>query len=221
MTQLPTIGKISPAVFESLIYSRLGYPRDDVLVGPQSGVDVSIVELPGGAVLAATCDPGLHRPSVRLSPRRLVCRAHPGFRRRHVGPDPRLSGDRPQPATVDHGGRTHRTVGRRPRDLPAARHRHRLGPHGPLRGLRLPHGGRRHCVGGGRSGPLRDREHGPPRRCPHLHQRRSDRGDGAVWRDLPGGAGRPHRSRACRRRRAPLRTDDRGRGCPHRLSPTG
>ncbi len=57
MTQLPTIGKISPAVFESLIYSRLGYPRDDVLVGPQSGVDVSIIELPGGAVLAATCDP--------------------------------------------------------------------------------------------------------------------------------------------------------------------
>ena len=57
MTQLPTIGKISPAVFESLIYSRLGYPRNDVLVGPQSGVDVSIVELPGGAVLAATCDP--------------------------------------------------------------------------------------------------------------------------------------------------------------------
>ena len=57
MTQLPSIGKISPAVFESLIYSRLGYPRNDILVGPQSGVDVSIVELPGGAVLAATCDP--------------------------------------------------------------------------------------------------------------------------------------------------------------------
>ncbi len=57
MTQLPSIGKISPEVFESLIYSRLGRPRDDVLVGPQSGVDVSIVKLPGGAVLAATCDP--------------------------------------------------------------------------------------------------------------------------------------------------------------------
>jgi len=55
--ELPTIGKISPEVFSSLIYSRLGHPRPEVLVGPRSGVDVSIVDLGHGQVLAATCDP--------------------------------------------------------------------------------------------------------------------------------------------------------------------
>ena len=57
MPQLPTIGKISPEVFSSLIYSRLGRNRREVLVGPQSGVDVSIIDLGQGKVLAVTCDP--------------------------------------------------------------------------------------------------------------------------------------------------------------------
>ena len=57
MPELPAIGKISPEVFSSLIYSRLGAHRPEVLVGPQSGVDVSIVDLGQGKVLAVTCDP--------------------------------------------------------------------------------------------------------------------------------------------------------------------
>lgn len=57
MPDLPTIGKISPEVFSALIYPRLGRERPEVLVGPRSGVDVSIVDLGHGKVLAATCDP--------------------------------------------------------------------------------------------------------------------------------------------------------------------
>ncbi|MGO8683944.1 MAG: AIR synthase family protein [Thermoleophilia bacterium] len=57
MPTLPTIGKISPDVFSALIYPQLGSPRPEVLVGPQSGVDVAIVDLGHGQVLATTCDP--------------------------------------------------------------------------------------------------------------------------------------------------------------------
>ena len=55
-SRLPVIGKISPEVFEELIYPRLGARRDSVLVGPQSGVDVGIVEI-GGLAVAMTTDP--------------------------------------------------------------------------------------------------------------------------------------------------------------------
>ena len=54
--KLPDIGKISPDVFEELIYPRLGKKRDTVLVPPQSGVDVGIVEI-GGKAVAVTTDP--------------------------------------------------------------------------------------------------------------------------------------------------------------------
>ncbi len=57
MLELPAIGKVSPDVFASLIYPRLGHPRPEVLVGPRNGVDVSIIDLGGGRVLATTCDP--------------------------------------------------------------------------------------------------------------------------------------------------------------------
>ncbi len=57
MLELPAIGKVSPDVFASLIYPRLGHPRPEVLVGPRNGVDVAIVDLGGGRVLATTCDP--------------------------------------------------------------------------------------------------------------------------------------------------------------------
>ena len=53
---LPDIGKISPEVFEELIYPRLGKKRDTVLVPPQNGVDVGIVEI-GGQAVAITTDP--------------------------------------------------------------------------------------------------------------------------------------------------------------------
>jgi hydrogenase expression/formation protein HypE len=54
--KLPDIGKISPEVFEELIYPRLGKKRDSVLVPPQNGVDVGIVEI-GNQAVAITTDP--------------------------------------------------------------------------------------------------------------------------------------------------------------------
>lgn len=54
--KLPDIGKISPEVFEELIYPRLGAKRSAVLVPPQNGVDVGIVEI-GGQAVAMTTDP--------------------------------------------------------------------------------------------------------------------------------------------------------------------
>ena len=53
---LPELGKISPEIFAELIYPRLGAPGEDVLVGPQSGVDVGIVQI-GGTAVAITTDP--------------------------------------------------------------------------------------------------------------------------------------------------------------------
>ena len=55
-SKLPDIGKISPEVFEELIYPRLGAKRTSVLVPPQNGVDVGIVEIENQAV-AMTADP--------------------------------------------------------------------------------------------------------------------------------------------------------------------
>ena len=54
--RLPAIGKISPEIFEELIYPRLGKRRESVLVGPRSGVDVGILEI-GGQAVAVTTDP--------------------------------------------------------------------------------------------------------------------------------------------------------------------
>ncbi|MEW6141896.1 MAG: AIR synthase family protein [Chloroflexota bacterium] len=54
--EIPEIGKISPAVFEELIFPRLGAKSDEVLVGPQHGVDAGIVEI-GGKAVSFTCDP--------------------------------------------------------------------------------------------------------------------------------------------------------------------
>jgi hydrogenase expression/formation protein HypE len=56
MSELPEIGKISPQVFNELIFPRLGAKSGNVLVGPQHGVDVGIVEI-GGKAVSFTCDP--------------------------------------------------------------------------------------------------------------------------------------------------------------------
>ena len=45
MNEIPEIGKISPEVFNELIFPRLGAKGKNVLVGPQHGVDVGIVEI--------------------------------------------------------------------------------------------------------------------------------------------------------------------------------
>lgn len=55
-SEMPEIGKISPQVFKELIFPRLGAKSDKVLVGPQHGVDVGIVEI-GGKAVSFTCDP--------------------------------------------------------------------------------------------------------------------------------------------------------------------
>ena len=57
MADLPEIGKISPDIFDELIYPRLGKKTNNVLVGPQHGVDVGVVDLGGGKVMATTTDP--------------------------------------------------------------------------------------------------------------------------------------------------------------------
>ena len=54
--KLPEIGKISPEVFNELIYPRLGARRKEVLVGPQHGVDAGIVKI-GNKAVALTTDP--------------------------------------------------------------------------------------------------------------------------------------------------------------------
>ena len=56
MNEMPEIGKISPEIFKELIFPRLGARSGQVLVGPQHGVDVGIVEI-GGQAVSFTCDP--------------------------------------------------------------------------------------------------------------------------------------------------------------------
>ncbi len=54
---LPTVGKISPEIFNDIILPRLGATSRHVLVGPQHGVDVGVVDIGGGQVMTTTCDP--------------------------------------------------------------------------------------------------------------------------------------------------------------------
>jgi len=56
MAKLPEIGKISAEVFNELIFPQLGAKRPEILVGPQHGVDVGIVEI-GNKAVAMTSDP--------------------------------------------------------------------------------------------------------------------------------------------------------------------
>ena len=56
MSIMPEIGKISPKLFDELISARLGAKNDKILVGPQNGVDVGIVEI-GDKAVSFTCDP--------------------------------------------------------------------------------------------------------------------------------------------------------------------
>ena len=56
-SELPEMGKISSEVFDELIYPHLGRRRKSVLVGPKHGVDIGIVDIGGGKVMAMTTDP--------------------------------------------------------------------------------------------------------------------------------------------------------------------
>jgi len=56
VSEIPEVGKISPEIFNELIFPRLGAKSDKVLVGPQHGVDVGIIEI-GDKAVSFTCDP--------------------------------------------------------------------------------------------------------------------------------------------------------------------
>ncbi|HUT68824.1 MAG TPA: AIR synthase family protein [Dehalococcoidales bacterium] len=55
-SEMPEIGKISPEIFRELIFPRLGARNEKIIVGPQHGVDVGIVEI-GGKAVSFTTDP--------------------------------------------------------------------------------------------------------------------------------------------------------------------
>lgn len=54
---LPEIGKISPEIFDEIIFPMLGRRDSTVLVPPQHGVDVGVIDIGAGSVMAVTCDP--------------------------------------------------------------------------------------------------------------------------------------------------------------------
>ncbi|GAB4370173.1 MAG: AIR synthase family protein [Calditrichia bacterium] len=56
-TPLPDIGKVSPEIFDEIILPNLGRKRKEVLVGPQHGVDVGVVDLGNNQVMVTTTDP--------------------------------------------------------------------------------------------------------------------------------------------------------------------
>ncbi len=51
------LGKIDHHLFEQFISTKCGKHRPEVVAGPQFGVDVSVVELPGDMAMALTSDP--------------------------------------------------------------------------------------------------------------------------------------------------------------------
>ncbi|MDP2917293.1 MAG: AIR synthase related protein, partial [Dehalococcoidia bacterium] len=54
--EMPEIGKISPEIFNELIFPRLGAKNNDVIVGPQHGVDVGLAKI-GNKAVSFTTDP--------------------------------------------------------------------------------------------------------------------------------------------------------------------
>ena len=55
--QLPDVGKISPEIFDELIYPNLGAKSNLVLVGPRHGVDIGVVDIGGENIMITTTDP--------------------------------------------------------------------------------------------------------------------------------------------------------------------
>lgn len=58
------VGKIPQTVFEKVILPHLGGERDDILIGPRSGVDVGIVDVGAERVMAVTTDPFFVMPEL-------------------------------------------------------------------------------------------------------------------------------------------------------------
>lgn len=59
-------GKINHHLFEEFIQNNCGRQRKEVLTGPGFGIDVSVIDLAGGMVLALTSDPLSLIPSLGL-----------------------------------------------------------------------------------------------------------------------------------------------------------
>jgi len=55
--QLPDIGKVSSEILDEIVLPQLGRRRTEVLIKPQHGVDVGIVDLGDGNVMVTTTDP--------------------------------------------------------------------------------------------------------------------------------------------------------------------
>lgn len=55
--QMPEMGKISSEIFDEIILPQLGHKRSDILVGPQHGVDVGVVDIGHDLVMVTTTDP--------------------------------------------------------------------------------------------------------------------------------------------------------------------
>lgn len=59
-------GKITKTDFEEIFSGKLGYSRNEVLIGPSFGVDVSVIDLGNNQALALTSDPLSLIPSLGL-----------------------------------------------------------------------------------------------------------------------------------------------------------
>ncbi|MBN1505174.1 MAG: AIR synthase family protein [Candidatus Eisenbacteria bacterium] len=55
--ELPAIGKISPEIFDEVIFPMLGRPDETLLVPPQHGVDFGVIDIGAGNVMCLTSDP--------------------------------------------------------------------------------------------------------------------------------------------------------------------
>lgn len=60
------LGKINHSQMEDFLKQRCGKQREEVLVGPEFGVDVSVIDLHGGKAMALTSDPLSLIPSLGL-----------------------------------------------------------------------------------------------------------------------------------------------------------
>lgn len=60
-------GKIERATFERTIWKKTGKKRGEVLAGPKYGVDVSVVRLQNGLLLASASDPASLIPGLGLA----------------------------------------------------------------------------------------------------------------------------------------------------------
>ncbi len=60
-------GKILRSTFEETIWKQTGARREEVLAGPRYGVDVSVVKLAGGLLMASASDPASLIPGLGLA----------------------------------------------------------------------------------------------------------------------------------------------------------